>query len=286
MTAPAIGPRFVDLHAHTTASDGTATPTTLVERAKAAGLAAIAVTDHDTVGGAAEARETGARVGIEVVVGTELSATEGADELHILALHIDDVAVIERALARFRDGRVSRAEAMVERLAALGAPVTLADVLAEAAGGAVGRPHVARALVARKAARDIRDAFDRFLGAGRPAYVPKEQLAIADAVRIAHEAGAIAVAAHLGGDGRRDYVERLRRLGLDGLEVRHPGHSSEDILRLGALADHFGMVKSGGSDWHGATEGTRVLGAMRVPGEWLDQQRERAEAIRRGRAGA
>ena len=286
MTAPAARPRFVDLHAHTTASDGTASPTTLVERAQAAGLAAIAITDHDTVAGAAEAQAAGARVGIEVVVGTELSSTEGAVELHILALHVEDVSVIERALARFRDGRVSRAEAMVERLAALGAPVSIDDVLAQAAGGAVGRPHVARALVARKAARDIRDAFDRYLGAGKPAYVPKEQLAIADAVRIAHEAGAIAVAAHLGADGRRDYVERLRRLGVDGLEVRHPGHSSEDMLRLGALADHFGMVKSGGSDWHGAAEGTRLLGCMQVPADWLDRQRERADAVRRGRAGA
>ena len=286
MTAPAARPRFVDLHAHSTASDGMASPTVLVERAHAAGLAAIAITDHDTVGGAIEAQAAGARVGIDVVVGTELSSTEGEDELHILALHIADVAVIERALARFRDGRVARAEAMVERLAALGADVSIDDVLAQAAGGAVGRPHVARALVARKAARDIRDAFDRFLGAGRPAYVPKAELAVADAVRIAHEAGAIAVAAHLGGDGRREYVEHLRRQGLDGLEVRHPGHSNEDTLRLGALADHFGMVKSGGSDWHGATEGSRVLGVMQVPGEWLDRQRERADAIRRGVAGA
>ena len=275
-------PRYVDLHAHSTASDGLASPTVLVERAHAAGLAAVAITDHDTVGGAAEARKAGARIGIEVVVGAELSATEGDDELHLLALHIADVSVIERALARFREGRVARAETMVARLVALGVEVSMDDVLTQAAGGAVGRPHVARALVARKAARDIRDAFDRFLGAGRPAYVPKEQLPIAQAVRIAHEAGAVAVAAHLGGDGRREYVEQLRAAGLDGLEVRHPGHSSEDTLRLNALADHFGMVKSGGSDWHGATEGTRLLGSMQVPAEWMERQQERAEAIRRG----
>jgi hypothetical protein len=143
---------------------------------------------------------------------------------------------------------------------------------------------VARALVARGAVRDMREAFDRYLGGGRPANVPKEQLSLAGAIRLAHESGAIAVAAHLGGAGTREYVERLRGLGLDGVEVRHPGHSGEDIARLGALAEHFGMVKSGGSDWHGANDGPRALGVMQVPRAWMDQQRERAEAIRRAGA--
>ena len=282
--APTPAAGNVDLHAHSTASDGTQAPTALVMRAHKAGLSAIAITDHDTLGGAAEAVAEGNRLGIEVVCGTELSAVEGDDELHVLALHVNDVARLEGELESFRRMRVARAEEMVAKLAALGVEVSMQDVLAESAGGAVGRPHVARALVARGAVRDVREAFDRFLGNGKPACVAKEQLPVVEAIRMAHESGAIAVAAHLGGAGTREYVESLHRMGLDGLEVRHPGHSADDIARLGALADHYGMVKSGGSDWHGANEGPRALGVMQVPRAWLDQQRERADVIRRAGA--
>lgn len=278
--APATAAGYVDLHAHSTASDGTQAPAALVARAKQARLSAVAITDHDTLAGAAEATAEGERLGIEVVCGTELSATEGDRELHLLALHVHDVPRLESELEGFRRMRVARATEMVARLAALGIAVTMDDVLAESAGGAVGRPHVARALVARGAVRDMRDAFDQYLAAGRPAYVPKDQLAIADAIRIAHESGAIAVAAHLGREGTREYVERLHGLGLDGLEVKHPSHSADDTARLGALADHFGMVKSGGSDWHGANDGPRALGVMQVPRAWLDEQRERARLVR------
>jgi hypothetical protein len=274
----------VDLHAHSTASDGTQAPAALVARARQAGLAAVAITDHDTLAGAAEALAEGERVGIDVVCGAELSAVEGDDELHLLALHVHDVARLQGELESIRSMRVARAEEMVAKLGALGVQVSMEDVLKEAAGGAVGRPHVARAMIARGAVRDMREAFDRWIGGGRPAYVPKAQLPVAEAIRLAHESGAIAVAAHLGGDGTREYVESLHRLGLDGVEVRHPSHSADDIARLGALADHYGMVKSGGSDWHGANEGPRALGVMQVPRVWLDQQRERAETIRRAGA--
>ena len=288
-SAPASGARptaagHVDLHAHSTASDGTQAPAALVARARQAGLAAVAITDHDTLAGAAEALAEGKRLGIEVVCGTELSAVEGDDELHLLALHVRDVARLQGELESIRAMRVARAEEMVVKLGALGVQLSMEDVLRASAGGAVGRPHVARAMVARGSVRDMREAFDRYIGGGRPAYVPKAQLPVADAIRLAHESGAIAVAAHLGGGGTREYVEGLRRLGLDGLEVRHPSHSADDIARLGALADHYGMVKSGGSDWHGANDGPRALGVMQVPRVWLDQQRERAEAIRRAGA--
>lgn len=284
VSAPAATGRFVDLHAHSTASDGTATPTVLVERAHAAGLAAVAITDHDTLAGAAEARAAGERLGLEVVCGVELSAVEGDDEVHLLALHVADVPRMERELDTFRRQRVARAEAMVAKLNALGIEVTMDDVLAQSAGGAVGRPHVARALVARGAVRDVRTAFDQYIAAGKPGYVAKEQLSIRDAIRLTHEAGAISVAAHLGSDGSRAYVEELRRAGLDGLEVRHPSHGADDVARLGALADHYGMVKSGGSDWHGAFEGPRVLGVMQVPWSWLEAQRGRVDALRRAGA--
>jgi predicted metal-dependent phosphoesterase TrpH len=154
-------------------------------------------------------------------------------------------------------------------------------VFAQAGSGAVGRPHVARALIAAGWARDQRDAFDRFLGAGRPAYVAKQRLTIADAIRLVHDAGGVAVVAHPGREGTRARLEELRAAGMDGVEVRHPGHSAEDEGRLGALADVLDLVPSGGSDWHGAAEGSRVLGAINVPWEWADRQAARARDVQR-----
>ncbi|HEY0776730.1 MAG TPA: PHP domain-containing protein, partial [Gemmatirosa sp.] len=238
----------VDLHTHSTASDGVLPPTAVVEAAHAVGLAAMALTDHDTVAGVAEAQAAGARLGVDVVAGVELSAHVGSDEIHLLALHLSDVGTIAGELARFRDDRVSRAEQMVARLNALGVPVTMDDVLREAGAGAVGRPHVARAVVARGGALDVRDAFDRFLGDGRPAAVEKPRLAARDAIALAHAAGGIAVWAHPGAAGRRDRVAPLVAVGLDGLEVLHPRHCADDRQRLNALVDFFGLVPSGGSD--------------------------------------
>ncbi len=157
-------------------------------------------------------------------------------------------------------------------------------VLAEAAGGAIGRPHVARAMVAGGWVKDLREAFDRWLAAGKPAYVDKERLGVADGIRMVHEAGGIAVYAHPGTDGRRETIEPLVAQGLDGIEVRHPSHSREDELRLASLAAFFGLVVSGGSDWHGAMQGGRVLGAMQVPASWLDLQDRRVRE-RRGQHG-
>lgn len=278
--SPSSGNQTVDLHAHTTASDGAATPTALVERARAAGLVAVALTDHDTVEGVAEARAAGARVGIAVIVGVELSATDRDQEVHVLGLHLEDTRPLEPLLADLRGARWRRANAMVGALRALGVPLSLDAVLAEAGTGAVGRPHVARALIAGGWVRDQRDAFDRYLGAGRPANIAKQRLPLAAAIGIVHAAGGVAVWAHPGRDGTRARLEALQAEGLDGVEVRHPGHSAEDMARLGALADHLQLVPSGGSDWHGATEGPRVLGAMQVPAAWAERQTERAQRHR------
>jgi predicted metal-dependent phosphoesterase TrpH len=240
--------------------------------ARAAGLSAIALTDHDTMAGVAEAADAGRQLGVRVVPGVELSAIDGDREVHVLGLHIERAAALETMLSEFRESRHARAEQIVAKLNGLAIPITFDAVLAQAAGGAIGRPHIARALIAEGWARDSRDAFDRYLGAGKPAYVPKQRLSVAEAVALIHAGSGIAVLAHPGGDGRREIVERFVALGLDGLEVRHPGHSAEDIARLGALVDFFRLVPSGGSDWHGAAEGPRTLGVMRVPGSWLDRQ--------------
>ena len=277
MTTPvgAPAPRYVDLHMHSTASDGAAAPTDLVQAAAAAGLSTIALTDHDTIDGVSEARSAGGRVGVEVIAGVELSAFEDERETHLLGLHLSDIDRIADALAAFRHSRRIRAEQIVSVLNTLGIPITLDAVLAEASGGAIGRPHIARALIAGGWARDSREAFDRYLGYKRPAFVPKLTLALAEAIDLVHAGGGIAVLAHPGAAGTRQWLETLAAIGLDGVEVRHPGHSAEDIARLGALCEFLDLVPSGGSDWHGATSGTRVLNAMHVPEEWLHRQRER-----------
>lgn len=268
----ASAPRHVDLHAHSTASDGTASPTGAVEAAHRAGVVALALTDHDTLAGVPEAQAAADRLGLRLVPGVELSVHQDGTEVHLLGLHIRDVEGLQRELEAIRDQRRLRAIAMVEQLAAAGAPITIDAVLAEAAGGAIGRPHVARALVAAGHVKDQREAFDRFLAAGRPAYVAKARLEIADGIAMVHRAGGLAIVAHPGADGRRERIEPLVPMGLDGLEVRHPSHTAEDVKRLDALARHFGFVVSGGSDWHGAMQGPRTLGAMRVPEAWLEAQ--------------
>ena len=275
MTEPAGTTTFVDLHMHSTASDGSRSPAEVVRAAKRASLAAIALTDHDTVAGLDEARDVGLELGVRVVNGVELSAVEGDTETHLLGLHLRDTAVLERGLGELREMRGRRAARIVELLQSQGVQITLDDVLLQAGGGAIGRPHVARALVADGWATDVRDAFDRYLGAGRPAYVAKDQLRMREAIAMVHAAGGLAVLAHPGAGGTRERIEALVALGLDGVEVKHPSHSPQDVARLRAAVDQLGLIASGGSDWHGATEGPRVLGCMQVPLAWMERQEER-----------
>ena len=284
MTEPAGTTTFVDLHMHSTASDGSRSPADVVRAAKRASLAAIALTDHDTVSGLAEARAVGAELGIRIVNGVELSAVEGETETHLLGLHLRDTAVLERGLGELREMRGRRAARIVELLQSQGVQVTFDDVMLQAGSGAIGRPHVARALVADGWATDVRDAFDRYLGAGRPAYVAKDQLGMREAIAMVHAAGGLAVLAHPGAGGTRERIDALVALGLDGVEVKHPSHSPQDVARLRAFVDQLGLIPSGGSDWHGAADGSRTIGMMHVPVEWLRRQDERIEAL--GRAPA
>jgi predicted metal-dependent phosphoesterase TrpH len=284
VSEPAGTTAFVDLHMHSTASDGSRSPAEVVRAAKRASLAAIALTDHDTVAGLAEAFAVGTELGIRVVNGVELSAVEGATETHLLGLHLTDTAVLERGLGELREMRGRRAASIVELLQSLGVQITLDDVLLQAGAGAIGRPHVARALVADGWATDVRDAFDRYLGAGRPAYVAKDQLKMREAIAMVHAAGGLAILAHPGPAGTRERIEPLVGLGLDGVEVKHPSHSPQDVARLRACVDQLGLIPSGGSDWHGAADGPRTIGMMHVPIDWLRRQDERIEAL--GRAPA
>jgi 3',5'-nucleoside bisphosphate phosphatase len=263
--------RFIDLHTHSTASDGVFAPAAVVTAARAAGLAAIALTDHDTLDGYEEARLAGEAQGLRVIPGVELSAHEADREFHVLGLHLTRLGALEARLGALRVTRRSRAGQIVDKLRALGIPIDLDAVWREAGEGAVGRPHIARVLTSHGWTKDHRDAFDRLLGAGKPAYVPKQRLPMPEAVEMVHEAGGLAIIAHPGPDGSRTRLEAWKRIGFDGVEVRHPSHTAEDVARLGTLADYLDMVKSGGSDWHGASEGPRTLGNMRVPFAWLDR---------------
>jgi 3',5'-nucleoside bisphosphate phosphatase len=266
------GSGFVDLHTHSTASDGTVLPEQVVAAAHAAGLSALALTDHDTMAGIPAAVRAGDELGVRIVPGVELSAHDGNREIHILALHVTRLILIETRLEEFREGRTLRASRIVDRLRGLGVDITVETVMEEANGAAVGRPHIARVMIRGGTVRDFREAFDRYLGAGRPAFVAKQRLEVREAISIAHEAGALAIWAHPGSEGRRARLEPLVALGIDGVEIRHPSHMLEDINRLSALTEFFGLVPSGGSDWHGQAEGQRTIGGMRIPALWLETQ--------------
>ncbi len=273
--------RYVDLQTHTTASDGVLPPAAVVEAAAKAKLAAIAITDHDSISGVAEAEAAGERLGVRIVTGVELAAHFEGDEYHLLGLHIADRAALERDLEGFREERIERARDMVRVLNAHGMPVTLDAVLEQAGNGAVGRPHLARALMAGGWVRDFRDAFDRWLGWGKPAFVEKGKLTVADAVALLHRVGALAVWAHPADLATETRLGKLKALGLDAVEVLHPSHPQALAERIYDRAERLGLLPSGGSDWHGAAEGPRQLGGQLVPYVWLARQ-DMAIAERQG----
>lgn len=277
--------RVVDLHMHSTASDGSRSPEAVAAAAHAAGISAIALTDHDTIAGVAVARAAGERLGLRVITGVELSAEDDGREVHVLGLHLERLDAIGTAMEGFRQTRIDRAREMVAKLNALGIPVSFDAVIAEAGGGAVGRPHVARAVVAGGWVGDQRDVFDRYIGYGKPANVPKAKLDFADAIALIHAAGGLAIVAHPGVDFNRTRIERAVGYGLDGLEVLHPSNSPEEQRRLRALIEYFKLVPSGGSDWHGAEQGPRTIGMMKVPITVLEQQEARLASRRPAPAG-
>ena len=265
-----------DFHTHTIASDGSLSPTELVLAAAANRVTAFALTDHDTTDGVAEAQAEGQRLGVEVIAGIELSVSEqdGARSLHVLGLGIAPEPVSLRArLEIARHARRTRAARMVSRLQELGIAIELADVEAIAAGGSVGRPHVARALVLLGVCRDADEAFVKYLRRGRPGYEPYAALSAREAIDLVHGAGGVAVLAHppLSGGidapgGIEAFVERLLPCGLDGLEIWHPGHRPGQIRRLRRLAREHGLLETGGSDFHGKDRPGIEIGRGRAGG--------------------
>ncbi len=276
-TAPA--PAFVDLQVHSTASDGALPPAAVVQAAADAGLYAIALTDHDSVEGLPEANEAGARLGVRIVAGVELSTHFEGEELHLLGLHLARLDAMRAALGEFQGQRVRRAERIVATLNAHGIAVTMEAVLAEAGTGAVGRPHIARAMLAGGWVREFREAFDKWIGWGRPAYMAKETFDVADAIALVHRAGGLAVWAHPGELATPSRIARLAEQGLDAVEVLHPSHQPYLVQRLVDYTEQAGLLPSGGSDWHGTQEGPRKLGGQLVPKIWLDWQDMKAARL-------
>lgn len=267
--------QFVDLQVHSTASDGALSPAKVVEAARDANLYAIALTDHDTVDGLPEAITAGVEFGVRIIAGVELSAHFDDDELHLLGLYLSNQEAMRSALIELQAGRVERAVKIVEVLNRHSIPVTMESVLAEADKGAVGRPHIARAMVAGGWVRDFRDAFDRWIGFGRPAYMAKDRFDVADAIALVHQAGGLAVWAHPGDSATHTRILRLADMGLDSVEVLHPSHPPSLAQRLFDNTVKAGLLPSGGSDWHGTHDGPRRLGGQLVPKIWLDWQETR-----------
>lgn len=273
--AQAGGNGYVDLHTHTTASDGLLTPTELVRHAIAGGLVAIAVTDHDTTAGLTEALAAGAEQGIEVVPGVEISTSHAGLEVHLLGYFVDAGSVeFERLLASRREDRDGRAREMVQRLRALGLNIEYEDVLREAGRGAVGRPHVAAALVTKRCVQTKQEAFDRYLADGRPCAVPKPVFPLAEAIELLHGMGAVAVCAHPGLLKRPELLEEMPALGLEGVEVYYPKHLPDQQRELLGFARARGLVATGGSDFHSPTQ-PGPLGQHRIPAQVLEELRAR-----------
>lgn len=270
----------IDLHTHTTASDGLLAPVALVAEARAHGVGLLAVCDHDTTAGLDEAIAAGPTSGVEVWPGVELSCDVEAGEVHILGYFIDrQLPWFQALLERLREGRARRAERMVERLAALGVPVALGRVRAFAGDGAIGRPHVARALVEAGHVQTIGEAFDRFIGRTGPAYVERVKVTPAQAVQIIRAAGGLAVLAHPGWGAQEGLVPELVAAGLDGIEVYYPDHTPDQVAHYAALARAYGLLVTGGTDFHGGGLATRVPpGGQYVPEEIVAPLRQRAAA--------
>lgn len=277
--------RFIDLHTHTLASDGSDTPAELVRKAADARLFAIALTDHDTMDGLGEAQKAAAQYGLVVIPGCEIAVRHGEGELHLLGLWTpQDSPGLKKALAQQRRRRTERNEAMLGALDRLGLCLDMEEVLRFSGKESVGRPHIARALVHRGYVGTIREAFERYIGEGKSAFVPRRILTPEEGIGLLAGAGATVALAHpfLGKGMTIDALDRLlgefKHYGLTVLEAYHSAHDAGAVRACLALAARHGLLLTGGSDYHGTAKPGVYLGrgkgGMRIPGLLLDKLKE------------
>ncbi len=281
--------RFVDLHTHSVASDGSWKACDLVRKASEIGLAAMALTDHDTTAAIGEAVAAGKELGVEIIPGIEISGRYDENgTLHILGYFIDPTrAALQKGLEDFRATRDLRNPKIVDKLRACGMDITLEDVLTEANGAVVGRPHIASVMLKKNYVRSIEDAFSKYLKRGGRAYVEKDTLPPEHAIGLIRAAGGVAVLAHptflyLKPAAEKKFFQRLVDGGLGGVETYYSRHNEQDTRHYLDMAKHYDLVPTGGSDFHGATKPDVHLGIglgnLKVPYEVLDQLRARVPA--------
>lgn len=274
----------IDLHTHSTASDGIDSPTALVDHARERGIAVLGLTDHDTVAGLSEAQAAASAVGLTLVPGVELSTTVDRGEVHILGYFVDPHNEgLQRAFADLRAARERRIERMIGRLQDLGYAIDREAVMRHAEGASVGRPHVARELMRIGVADSVDDAFRRFLTPGKPGYVPRDPVRPEQAVELLRSHGAIPVFAHpFSSTNVEGMLNRLIPAGLAGMEVWYAEYDDTQRALLGDIASARGLIATGGSDYHGAgVRAGRELGAAPVPyAIWEDLQRAHARLAR------
>jgi 3',5'-nucleoside bisphosphate phosphatase len=257
---------IVDLHMHSTASDGSLVPADVVALAQRNGVKIIALTDHDSVAGLPAALERAREAGIRVIPGIELSVSEQNMDVHLLAYGFDvsDARMLE-AIARYRESRHDRARKILSRLKGLGIRIPMEEVEEIARGGAIGRPHVAEALMMNGHVETFHEAFQRYLGHHAPAYVAKHTVSLEEAVEVVREAGGVTVLAHPGTLNRDAWIAGLARRGLDGIEVWHSKHGPAEINRYREIARAHGLLMTGGSDFHGERTPDVSIGSVAVP---------------------
>ena len=271
----------IDLHLHTTRSDGAFSPSEVLEMVRNRKLAAFAIVDHDTLAGYFETKEMLHDGDPDLVAGVEFSCSSGKKDLHILGYLFDtDSMVLTSALSKFHKQRNKRGHVIVERLNELGVDITFEDVEKCAAGAPLGRPHVAAVMHAMKAVNTYEQAFEKYIGDNKPAYVPKDNHTPEQAIELIHKTGGVAVLAHPVVNNTYEQIEELAGLGLDGLEVYHPNHRQSDVNRFKEMAHRFQLLCTGGSDFHGRGGNHGAVGSEPVPVECLDKLRQRAIQIR------
>jgi predicted metal-dependent phosphoesterase TrpH len=278
---------LIDLHLHTTASDGRSTPEQLIQRAVAAGVTTLAVTDHDTTAGLPPARAAAAAAGITVVAGIEITSVHRGKDVHMLGYFIDEAdPELSTFLEKQRADRRRRIEEMLDRLDALGVHLDRAELMAQAEGKgkAIGRPVIARALIAGGHVKDMSEAFDRFLSPDRPAFIPRLGATPAEVVALVARAGGISAFAHPGKLGFDDLIPDLAASGLDAVEVFHPDHDEPAMAKYRRMAAELGLLISGGSDDHGpGADRPDTLGTVELPADAYELLATRARTRRRPR---